>query len=188
MLGRTLRTIHLARRTPCARPSLSLLVRHPPPCFRPIDVRGAASSVSGRPGSQTPGHAAQNIKEEIGNSTSDLAKSIAGANVPEDDVKPINRTFVSIVVDVQHVSLTGSVADGRHKCSSKLCAKTCVCLWTSRCVFLIMCRRNMLTFCRWTAIHCRFCHNDLSCASSRPRCCRCVGYSAVGNFCQSYLS
>jgi hypothetical protein len=40
--------------------------------------RGAASSVSARPGSQTLPHAAQNIKEEVGNSASDLARSLGG--------------------------------------------------------------------------------------------------------------
>jgi len=34
-----------------------------------------------RPGSQTLEHAATNVKEELGNSASDLAKVIAGANV-----------------------------------------------------------------------------------------------------------
>ncbi|KAH6895003.1 hypothetical protein BKA70DRAFT_1319222 [Coprinopsis sp. MPI-PUGE-AT-0042] len=45
-----------------------------------IHLRGVASSVSNRPGSQTIEHATQNVKEEIGNSASDLAKAIAGAN------------------------------------------------------------------------------------------------------------
>ena len=60
-----------------------------------IQVRGEASSVAGRPGSQTPAHAAQNIKEEVGHAASDFAKTIAGANFAVDDVKPVNETFVS---------------------------------------------------------------------------------------------
>lgn len=59
-----------------------------------VGVRGVASSVSNRPGSQTPEHAATNIKEEVGNAASELAKSIAGANLPIDNVKPVNDTFV----------------------------------------------------------------------------------------------
>lgn len=60
-----------------------------------IQKRGEASSVAGRPGSQTPAHAAQNIKEEVGHAASDLAKTIAGANFASDSVKPVNETFVS---------------------------------------------------------------------------------------------
>ena len=77
-----------------------------PPCYQSVSsaprilvsVRGVASSVSNRPGSQTPEHAATNIKEEVGNAASELAKSIAGANFPIDNVKPINNTFVSIAL------------------------------------------------------------------------------------------
>lgn len=57
-------------------------------------VRGAASNVSGRPGSQTVGHAAQNIREEVGGSAADLAKAIAGGNVFADGVEPTQQTFV----------------------------------------------------------------------------------------------
>lgn len=59
-----------------------------------ILARGAASHVSGRPGSQTAKQAAQNIKEEVGNSTTDLAKAIAGGNVFQDAVASTNQTFV----------------------------------------------------------------------------------------------
>jgi hypothetical protein len=45
-----------------------------------LQIRSVASSVSFRPGSQTLEHAATNVKEELGNSASDLAKVIAGAN------------------------------------------------------------------------------------------------------------
>ncbi|PIL24509.1 hypothetical protein GSI_14264 [Ganoderma sinense ZZ0214-1] len=66
----------------------SHLLRNQPP------VRGAASSVSGRPGSQTLEHAAENIREEVGHSAADLAKSIAGGNVYADNVEPTQQTFV----------------------------------------------------------------------------------------------
>ena len=62
-------------------------------------VRGVASQVSGRPGSQTLGHAATNIKEEVGNSTADLAKTIAGGNMYGDSVVPPTKdTFVSLQI------------------------------------------------------------------------------------------
>lgn len=60
-----------------------------------IIVRSVASQVSGRPGSQTIGQAATNIKEEVGNSTADLAKTIAGGNYFADAVQPNSQTFVS---------------------------------------------------------------------------------------------
>jgi hypothetical protein len=49
-------------------------------------IRSVASQVSGRPGSQTLEHAATNVKEELGNSASDLAKVIAGANMTSDAI------------------------------------------------------------------------------------------------------
>ncbi|OSX65628.1 hypothetical protein POSPLADRAFT_1039170 [Postia placenta MAD-698-R-SB12] len=61
-----------------------------------ILTRGAASHVSGRPGSQTAKQAAQNIKEEVGNSTTDLAKAIAGGNVFQDAVASTNQTFLGV--------------------------------------------------------------------------------------------
>lgn len=71
-----------------------------PGIFVPLHARGVASSVSGRPGSQTPGHAAQNIKEEVGHAAGDLAKTIAGANFTVDNVAaPKNETFVSVLVN-----------------------------------------------------------------------------------------
>jgi hypothetical protein len=77
----------------------SLLAARPPVIQRPapwamLAARGAASSVSGRPGSQTPSQAATNIKEEIGNSAADIAKTIAGANNTMDSVRPTTDTFV----------------------------------------------------------------------------------------------
>ncbi|EPS94346.1 hypothetical protein FOMPIDRAFT_131244 [Fomitopsis schrenkii] len=61
-------------------------------------VRGAASSVSNKPGSQTIRQAAVNIKEELGNSGADLAKTIAGANWFQDAVaaNPKRDTFLGI--------------------------------------------------------------------------------------------
>lgn len=61
-----------------------------------LHARTVASSVTNRPGSQTLGHAGTNIKEEIGNSTADLAKVIAGANMTRDDVNEKGKgSFVS---------------------------------------------------------------------------------------------
>ncbi|KAI8982903.1 hypothetical protein BD414DRAFT_537912 [Trametes punicea] len=65
-------------------------------------IRGAASSVSGRPGSQTVGHAAQNIREEVGHSAADLAKAIAGGNVFQDNIEPTQQTFLGITNAVAH--------------------------------------------------------------------------------------
>ena len=62
--------------------------------------RGAASSVSGRPGSQTIEQAAQNVREEVGNSTTDWAKAIAGGNFTVDSVKPPRQTFVSAIINM----------------------------------------------------------------------------------------
>jgi hypothetical protein len=59
--------------------------------------RAVASHVSGRPGSQTISQAAVNVREEVGNSTTDWAKVIAGGNSTGDTVnlKPDRETFVS---------------------------------------------------------------------------------------------
>ncbi|KAI0780399.1 hypothetical protein BD413DRAFT_1201 [Trametes elegans] len=75
-------------------------------------VRGAASQVSGRPGSQTVGHAAQNIREEVGQSAADLAKSIAGGNVFQDNVEPTQQTFLGITNAVAHSVPTPYVVFG----------------------------------------------------------------------------
>ncbi|KAF7986626.1 hypothetical protein HWV62_26432 [Athelia sp. TMB] len=50
------------------------------PLLVALHQRGVASSVSGRPGSQSVAHAALNVQEEVGNSSADLAKTIAGGN------------------------------------------------------------------------------------------------------------
>jgi hypothetical protein len=65
-----------------------------------LHVRTEASSVGLKPGSQSLSHARQNIKEEAGNSASDLAKAIAGANVYS--VKDASRPgFVRQIVRVR---------------------------------------------------------------------------------------
>lgn len=80
-------------------PLLTTNLRHASPLARatPVFVRGVASSVSGRPGSQSVQHAAQNIREEVGNSAADLAKTIAGGNYYKDNVEPQSDTFVRLV-------------------------------------------------------------------------------------------
>ena len=80
-------TLHKPKPTSISRLSPSLLRNQ-------FAIRGAASSVSGRPGSQTLEHAAENIREEVGQSAADLAKSIAGGNVYADNVEPTQQTFV----------------------------------------------------------------------------------------------
>lgn len=60
-----------------------------------LHARFAASSVSGRPGSQTIQHARQNVKEEVGNSLTDWARSIAGGVFTVGSVKPTKDSFVS---------------------------------------------------------------------------------------------
>ena len=76
-------------------PQLSPSLRRPVPLVRPpilganpalLQVRWEASRVSMRPGSQSLEHAATNVREELGNSATDLAKVIAGANVAGDSV------------------------------------------------------------------------------------------------------
>lgn len=57
--------------------------------------RAVASHVSGRPASQTIAQAALNVREEVGNSTTDWAKAIAGGNSTADAVKVDRQTFVS---------------------------------------------------------------------------------------------
>jgi hypothetical protein len=59
--------------------------------------RAVASHVSGRLASQTISQAALNVREEVGNSTTDWAKVIAGGNYTSDTVKTSDReTFVSV--------------------------------------------------------------------------------------------
>jgi hypothetical protein len=80
----------LAARTP--------VVQRPAP-WAALAARGAASHVSGKPGSQTPAQAATNIKEEVGNTAADFAKTIAGGNMTSDTVGGSgDATFVSLHV------------------------------------------------------------------------------------------
>ncbi|KAF8559751.1 hypothetical protein OG21DRAFT_1402578 [Imleria badia] len=65
-----------------------------------LQARFAASSVSGRPGSQTIEHARQNVKEEVGNSLTDWARSIAGGVFTVDSVKPTKDSFIGITTAV----------------------------------------------------------------------------------------
>ncbi|KIJ44299.1 hypothetical protein M422DRAFT_168276 [Sphaerobolus stellatus SS14] len=68
-----------------------------PPARLPlIAARGAASSVSNKPGSQTLPHAAQNIREETGNSATDLAKTIAGNVSLSQSKEPGGESFLGI--------------------------------------------------------------------------------------------
>ncbi|KAI0034028.1 hypothetical protein K488DRAFT_84362 [Vararia minispora EC-137] len=70
------------------------------PVLRLVFARSAASTVSSRPGSQTFQHAGQNIKEEVGDAARDMAKAIAGGNLPVDSVKPMNETFLGVTSSV----------------------------------------------------------------------------------------
>ncbi|EPQ57896.1 hypothetical protein GLOTRDRAFT_109938 [Gloeophyllum trabeum ATCC 11539] len=93
----------LRRPTSIARPSAhSFIVKSLLPLSSAVHARGVASSVSGRPGSQSVQHAAQNVKEELGNSAADLAKSIAGGNLTVDNVAPTQQTFLGITNAVAH--------------------------------------------------------------------------------------
>jgi len=111
------RTSQLLRGAPSSRTARSVQAISRSPLFastplrRPATLfalyqprRGVASSVSGRPGSQTIGHAALNIKEEVGNSATDAAKVIAGANVRSDvgnQVRQLN-SFLGITSSIAH--------------------------------------------------------------------------------------
>ncbi|TFY74597.1 hypothetical protein EWM64_g9416 [Hericium alpestre] len=79
--------------TPAPRPPPSSILRLANGFQQKRDV---ASSVSGKPGSQTLEQAATNVKEELGNSATDLAKVIAGGNYSSDNVKPDQQTFLNI--------------------------------------------------------------------------------------------
>ncbi|KAJ3478713.1 hypothetical protein NLI96_g9572 [Meripilus lineatus] len=57
-------------------------------------------------------HAATNIREEVGNSTADLAKAIAGSNVYSDSVEPTARTFLGITNSVAHAVPTPYIITG----------------------------------------------------------------------------
>ncbi|KAF9789811.1 hypothetical protein BJ322DRAFT_558728 [Thelephora terrestris] len=59
--------------------------------------RSVASSVGSRPASQNLKHAALNIREEVGNSAADAARSIAGGNLATDYLPPgKNSSFIGV--------------------------------------------------------------------------------------------
>jgi hypothetical protein len=68
--------------------------------------------VSGRPASQTISQAALNVREEVGNSTTDWAKVIAGGNFTSDAVKTDRDTFLGITSAVAHSVPTPYVVFG----------------------------------------------------------------------------
>lgn len=94
-------TILLSQRTisSSSRSFSRSFFRSNPPPHKPASpcltfTRTVASTVSNKPGSQSLPHAAQNIKEETGNSATDFAKTIAG-NVPLPDAfTPDKYNFV----------------------------------------------------------------------------------------------
>ncbi|KAL4069129.1 hypothetical protein J3A83DRAFT_4248814 [Scleroderma citrinum] len=92
----SLKASSILRNTPHAlrRPGRLNLVATSGPAR--VHARFAASSVSGRPGSQSIEHATQNVKEEVGNSLTDWARSIAGGVFTVDTVKPKADSFVGI--------------------------------------------------------------------------------------------
>jgi len=95
------RATTLRRRAPYSHLAPSTLVRLQPSHTLKLanafqQQRGEASSVSGRPASQTISQATLNVREEVGNSTSDWAKVIAGGNVTDDAVKTDSHTFLGI--------------------------------------------------------------------------------------------
>lgn len=119
----TLRTTNILRRTsipfrlgcqsptPLARPAglclpkfALLAAAKPVPAGMQWQARRTvASQVSNRPGSQSLEHAATNIKEEMGNSASDLAKTIAAANNPTDSIIDHDGiSFFGITAKVAH--------------------------------------------------------------------------------------
>jgi hypothetical protein len=82
----------------CLYPSLTTKTLLQRPTL--LQARFAASSVSNKPGSQTLEHAAQNVREEVGNSAADWAKTIAGGNFTQDSVKTddTDPTFVKTTI------------------------------------------------------------------------------------------
>ena len=98
-----LRTTVLSRSLPCTHlvpQALASYIRSQPSQILRISNafqqrRVVASHVSGRPASQTISQAALNVREEVGNSTTDWAKVIAGGNYTSDTVKTDRETFVS---------------------------------------------------------------------------------------------
>ena len=71
--------------------------KHKAPSGFGSPMRGVASSVKNKPGSQTAEQAALNIKEEVSNTAGSVARAIAGANMTIDSVKPIKPLDDSFV-------------------------------------------------------------------------------------------
>ncbi|KAI9508451.1 hypothetical protein F5148DRAFT_1196222 [Russula earlei] len=113
-----LRTQLLARSVPQAHlVPLATLRSHHSPIIRSTNAfqqhRAVASHVSGRPASQTISQAAVNVREEVGNSTTDWAKVIAGKDIRADDsVKPSRETFLGITSAVAYSVPTPYVVFG----------------------------------------------------------------------------
>lgn len=125
-----LRSTPLALRRPLAQPVVLRSTL--------LHARTVASSVSGKPGSQTFEHAALNIKEEIGNSATDLAKVIAAANVTQDAVSPTGASFVRSRVLVSSSILFLMVMDicvaWNHVFCSIISPQTSLSVWPRWCV------------------------------------------------------
>ncbi|KZS89959.1 hypothetical protein SISNIDRAFT_458280 [Sistotremastrum niveocremeum HHB9708] len=81
------------RRAPL--PLYNNALRAAAPSFNSIRIRTVASTVSGKPGSQSLGHAVTNAREEAGNTASDVAKTIAGSNMAQD-ATPSEASFTNI--------------------------------------------------------------------------------------------
>ncbi|KAH9079284.1 hypothetical protein EDB83DRAFT_2503762 [Lactarius deliciosus] len=91
----------LRRCVPHSHLAPSTLVRLQPPHILKLantfqQQRGEASKVSGRPASQTISQATVNVREEVGNSATDWAKVIAGANFTDDAIKANRDTFLGV--------------------------------------------------------------------------------------------
>ncbi|KAH9043370.1 hypothetical protein EDB85DRAFT_941352 [Lactarius pseudohatsudake] len=91
----------LRRCVPHSHLAPSTLVRlQPPHILKHANAfqqqRGEASKVSGRPASQTISQATINVREEVGNSATDWAKVIAGANFTDDAIKANRDTFLGV--------------------------------------------------------------------------------------------
>ncbi|KAI0295456.1 hypothetical protein BC826DRAFT_909206 [Russula brevipes] len=111
------RTTVLRRSAPHAHLAPLAVVRsHPSHILRISNAfqqrRAVASHVSGRPASQTISQAAVNVREEVGNSTTDWAKVIAGGNFTADAVKLERETFLGITSAVAHSVPTPYVVFG----------------------------------------------------------------------------
>jgi hypothetical protein len=98
--------------------------------------RAVASLVSGRPASQTISQAAVNVREEVGNSTTDWAKVIAGGNSTADAIKVDRESFVSRLRSGEASSHSAEVkflgTAWYYKCRRLFRAQAIRGLWTTR--------------------------------------------------------